>query len=241
MAGTVQEEALKLRQNIDKVYDAGKQAEYDRFWDNFQESGKRTHYNYGISGHGWKTENFKPKYNMSPTSARCMFYNSSINGDLVQILEKCGVKLDLSKATSITYLFASTYHITKIGVIDGIKADSLAYAFNNCWDLETIDKIILKNNGSQSFSETFTSCRNLYEIRFEGVIGTDINFQWSPLSVASMKSIISCLKKYIGTSSEGSYSVYFSNECWAMLEADSVAPNGGTWKDYVVYTLGWAV
>ena len=53
-----------------------------------------------------------------------------------------------------------------------------------------------------------------------------------------MKSIISCLKDYSGTDSEDLYSVLFTDDCWNNLEADSTAPDGGTWRTYVD-NLGW--
>jgi hypothetical protein len=53
-----------------------------------------------------------------------------------------------------------------------------------------------------------------------------------------MKNIISCLNNYSGTSNEYTYRVVFTDDCWAALEADSIAPTGTTWADYV-NSLGW--
>jgi hypothetical protein len=41
---TREEKVLQLKQDFDEVYDAGKQAEYDAFWDVFQNNGNRTDY-----------------------------------------------------------------------------------------------------------------------------------------------------------------------------------------------------
>jgi hypothetical protein len=46
--------------SIPKVYNAGEQAEYDRFWDNFQNYGKRTNY-WGAFTY-WSNAIFNPKY-----------------------------------------------------------------------------------------------------------------------------------------------------------------------------------
>ena len=75
---------------IDEVYEAGKEsgggssdgkfeegrkAEYDMFWDNFQDYGNRTFYNYGFASHfGWNETNFKPKYDVKPLEANYIFY-----------------------------------------------------------------------------------------------------------------------------------------------------------------------
>lgn len=77
-------------------------------------------------------------------------------------------------------------------------------------------------------------------ITFEGEIGRSINFSYSPLSVESMKNVIEHLVNYTGTEKELSYTVTFTEACWTKLEADSTAPNGGTWKEYVA-SLGWNV
>lgn len=43
----------------------GKQAEYDRFWDIFQENGNRTWYWGAFAGPGWTDETLKPKYTIT--------------------------------------------------------------------------------------------------------------------------------------------------------------------------------
>lgn len=51
---------------VGEVYEAGeqagKQAEYDAFWDVYQDYGSRTHYNAAFAGFGWNDEIFNPKY-----------------------------------------------------------------------------------------------------------------------------------------------------------------------------------
>ena len=60
--------------------------------------------------------------------------------------------------------------------------------------IHTIDKIILKDDGSQTFSSTFLHYKQIENVVFEGVIGTTINFQWSTkLTRDSLISIINAL------------------------------------------------
>lgn len=95
----------------------------------------------------------------------------------------------------------------------------------------------------QTYTNWFLGCSDLVEIIFtpESVIGSSLTMNQSPLlSVESMKSIIEHLKNYKGTSSDQTYSVTFSDDCWARLE-ETTPPDGyETWKDYVS-DLGWAV
>ena len=79
-----------VAENMQKVYDAGKaaggytdgyeagrKAEYDRFWDLFQENGKRGHYAYAF--YRWTDEIFTPKYDIAMTlNAFFVFYASKI-------------------------------------------------------------------------------------------------------------------------------------------------------------------
>jgi hypothetical protein len=85
----------------------------------------------------------------------------------------------------------------------------------------------------------FNNANRLVNVTFEGTIPTTVNMQFaSGLSVASMKSAIHHLANYAGTANANVNSLYFSDDCWAALEADSAAPHGGTWRDYVMQ-LGW--
>ena len=167
----------------------GMQAAYDRFWDKYQDNGKRTVYDNCFSGGGWTDELFKPKYDIQPTGAYMMFRSTGIK-DLTNL----DVKLDFSKATSIQYMFqwAST---EKIGVFDVNSVTTLSSTFAYASKLHTIEKFILRADGSNIFSGTFDSARALTNITFEGVIGNDFNIKDAPLSKASIESILSALSK----------------------------------------------
>ena len=71
------------------------------------------------------------------------------------------------------------------------NARAANYAFYYTLKLKTIDALIVNENCV--WSNTFHSASSLANITIEGIIGQDINFQWSPLSAASLNSIITHL------------------------------------------------
>ena len=183
--------------HLDPVLEAGKQSEYDRFWNNYQNYGKRTDYQQGFTGHGWTINTFKPKYNVTVSgAANQMFMRSRIEGDLVQIFDDLGLEqLDTSKISNVNYLFYDSV-FTSIGTIDLTSATYSSYIFQNCTKLKTIDLIILKDDGSTQVNQWFDKyTTKLEEIYFAGIIGQNgFDIHWSTnLSEASGLSIIVAL------------------------------------------------
>lgn len=180
----------------DAVYKKGKKDEYDAFWDTFQSKGTRVNYQNGFSGSGWNNTTFRPKYDIKPTNnASSMFQQTKVK-DLTNLLKNCGVTLDTSKATSLLSLFYFATDITNIPVIDatGTTASSaLTTAFNNCSKLKTIEKLILKDDGSQSFDNTFGVCSALENIVIEGKIGQN-GFKVSGSTKLTKNSLLEILK-----------------------------------------------
>lgn len=235
---SIAEKLTTVAENMPKVFEAGQQAEYDRFWDSIQQNGNQTNYSFAF-GAIWDDNNFKPKYSMRPDNANSMFKTCRIT-DLQALLEEHNVVLDFSKVTGnrlVQFLESST--ITRLGIVDISTLTNATYVFFAANRLETIEKIIFAE--TNVFASTwFQSCGSLANLNaVEGVISNSISFNWSPLTPASMKNIIACLKNYAGTDKANTYQVKFTDACWTALEADSTAPDGGTWKDYVYYTLGW--
>ena len=164
--------------------EAGKQAEYDAFWDTFQQNGMRKNYANAFGGTGWTDTLFKPKYDIQITDGYMMFRSTKVTD-----LSNLSVLLDFSKSTNMQYMFqwAETKHI---GVIDmsnmGSKTQGmLCYTYY----LRTIDKIIV-HEGVTFANDAFSNSTALANITFEGVIGNSIDFQWSPLTKASITNVI---------------------------------------------------
>ena len=243
MAGTVKEEAVKLRQNLDKVYKAGEKSEYDRFWDVFQENGERTDYNGVFYGYGWTAETFKPKYDIHGTRFQNSFaMATSLKGSLIEMLNACGVTIDTSQATNVSAMY---YYCTKLTEVPHIDMSSVTTnvgnLLNTCRSLVRVEKVTYTENAGCYNNVAYQQCTALTDIEIAGVIAGNMNLQWSPLSPASMKSIITHLKNLTGTGKENTLTLTFSEDCWTALEADSTAPGDITWKDYVKLVLGWNV
>lgn len=194
---TIAEKLTKIADNEQKVYDAGKQAEYDAFWDAYQPyKGNAHYYQYAFCNEGWNDETFKPKYDIVFTrgySGNSTFWGCAVT-DLAAALERQKVKLD----TTFCGFMASMFQLTKTKRIPEINCsyvheygNDLTYTFNSSL-VETIDKLIVTE--TLGYTDTFNKCANLKNIVFEGVIGQNINFQWSTLLTrASIESIVTHL------------------------------------------------
>lgn len=173
----------------------GKQLEYDRFWDAYQQNGKRTDYQTGFTGAGWTEETFKPKYDIVTNSAYMLFRGCPIK-DLGEAIRNSGKKVV-------------------------VNHNRLQYSFNFCPNLETVEEIEFKNPLvyiSQAFTTSpklkkiqtlpiseeattldFTDLSALEDVSFSGVIPVNISFaKSSKLSNASIQSIIDHLKDLTG-------------------------------------------
>jgi hypothetical protein len=149
----------------------GKQAEYDRFWDVYQQNGNRTNYERAFAGVGWTKENFKPKYIIRPIGN---MYMTFAYGNMGKIDESV---VDTSKATSMSMAFyqctnplESYTNLTDI-TIDLSSLNTLSDTFNYNGALETL---VLKNVPETcKFTGGFESCRNLTNLTITGTIGGD--------------------------------------------------------------------
>jgi hypothetical protein len=193
---------------IDDVFDAGAQSEYDRFWDRMQHYGERTSYYQAFCVSTFPLDEFKPKYDMYVTNAGYMFayWNTSRKEgydiwkwlDLRQ--ESIGVVLDFSAATSFQSCFQGNYQLVAVGTFDTRNATALSSTFYYAQNLHTIEKLILKDDGSQTFSNPFLVCNALENIVVEGKIGNAVSFTNSTkLTHDSLMSIIGALLDISGT------------------------------------------
>lgn len=186
--GTIDTYASK----IDEITTGSGENWYDTFWDAFQYSDGRLNYNYAFGGYGWTDVTFKPKYDMKPTTAQNMFSYSAIT-DLVKILENQKVILDTSNCTGFGYMFHLATKLTTVPHIDFSKAGgSLAYVFNDCTVLKTIEKLTF--NKDLKYTNFFTNCNALENLVVEGEIGNTISLSNSSLLTNdSVNSVINAL------------------------------------------------
>lgn len=224
----------QMANGVSDVFDAGKKAEHNEFWDNFNYG------QYAFAGQGWNKDTFKPNKDFTVNSY-CFFYHNWLGTayDLAEQLESLGIKLKFSK-NSDTQAFRTAW-FTRIPECDfsGVSGTfDRVFASTSGSPLVTIDKVILPPEGSiTSFNDVFGNCTALENIVFEGVIDKSISFSACPLSVESIKSIIYCLKDYTGTTSEHTYTVTFKTSAFNALEAEEITAeyNGEacTWAELI--------
>lgn len=220
---SIAEKLQTIAENEQRVYEAGKKAEYDEFWDVFQNNGEPMSY-YGRFAAGWTDENFKPKYDIKPTNAQVMFYGNSGITNLKQLLLDANVILDTSLAKTLNNAFSACV-ITNIPYIDGSGVNDYGYSdvFSGSRYLKQIDGFYVVPE--RKFTNTFTSCGALEHLIMEGTIGQNgFNVQWSKkLSKASIESIINCLSTTTSgltvTLSKTAKEAAFTADEWAALIA----------------------
>lgn len=210
-------------EKVTEVYEAGKKAEYDAFWDSFQQNGARKDYQYAFTNTGWNDITFKPKYDIICLGYGCtnMFWSAQIT-NLEERLKEMGVILD----TSENHYFASMFQNAITVVIPELDlriASNMTMTFFNC-KAKTIRNLIVSEN-TKFLNNTFQNFESLEEIRFEGVMGQNgLNLQYSPkLSKASIESIINALSTNTSgltvTLSQEAVNNAFTAEEWAALIA----------------------
>ena len=154
-------------------YEEGKKAQYDAFWDAYQQMGNRTNYRYAFYSQNnsvWDDKLYNPKY---PITALDNYGGDSMyqNAPLTD---------------------------TKVDIEIGVNA---SYTFISCYSLKTIRKLIVSEN--TTFYRWFDGCEALESVTFEGVIATDISFRDSAkLSNASVQNIIDHIKDLTGQTSQ---------------------------------------
>lgn len=191
------EMADKVEEVYQKGVSDGVKSEYDRFWDKFQNYGKRVAYQYAFGGQGWTKETFKPKYDIKPTSMKGFFsYGGLMNCDLAEIIETLGITFDTSGVTAIDGFegFCEYAGPKRLPIIDTSNCARINEFVLHASILETVDKLILKNDGSQTYTNAFRGCSKLTNIVIEGTIGSEFSTKDSPLlSKASITSIVNAL------------------------------------------------
>ena len=220
-----------------KDYDAGKQAEYDAFWDNFQRNGERSSYQEAFEYSWWNDAIFKPKYNLVIIDGTKMFYYNKGITNIKASLENCGVVLDTSGATTLANMFyrATSEEIPTIDLSSATDTTRMFYS----GDIITIEKVIFSEN-TVIASNIFNDATGLENIEIGGEICSNISFSaCTKLSLDSLKSIINHLKDYSGTDKEFTCKLTLSSASKTLLENEgATAPNGSTWLEYA-YSKGW--
>jgi len=142
----------------------GRQAEYDEFWDAYQNYGKRTNYLNAFRGAGWTDITYKPKYPIGDNARSVDFGN----------------------------LFVASLITDTIVDIRANASDVLGYTFVACYALKTVRKLCVSE--TTQYIETFGSSTALENLTIEGTIAQNgFNTSFSPLNKASLTSIVNAL------------------------------------------------
>lgn len=201
---SIAEKLVTIAENEQKVFDAGKKAEWSALWDNIQShKGAAQVYQYAFCGTHWNDITFKPKYDLVFTkgySGTNAFWGNGVT-DIAETLEQLGLKMDTTLCGYWAGMFqnADTKRLPELNCSHAMEHGDggLHYTFANS-EVETIDKLIVVEE--LKYASTFKGCANLKNIIFEGVIGENISFLDSPLlTYDSIMSIINHLKDFSGT------------------------------------------
>lgn len=219
-----------IAENESKVYEAGQKAEYDRFWDCFQDNGNRKNYRCAFDYDCWNDETFKPKYDISLNATKTEYYNTqtfeySYITDLNKILNDCGVRIISSGAEWLngTFRYAT---ITNMD-LDVSSCVSMPMPF---YAMDKLKTLSLRNLRSDCiFDRTITFCYALENLSITGTIGTgsggnsSINLQYSnKLTKESLLNIIDCLEDKSTDTSGTAWTVIIGNTNRAKLTKEEI-------------------
>ncbi len=174
---------------IEVVYDAGKQAERNEFWGKYQDYGNRTDYRYAFAYEGWNDNILQPQYLISPTNAYYMCY---VNSQITTF-----PYADFSNCTDVTRFFAQCPNLEYLPEIDLSSAKECHQCFRNSPKLKRIEKLIVSETTGAGTPIDFYTDYGLEHCIFEGVLGISVNLGWSgKLDYESLMSLINALKDY---------------------------------------------
>lgn len=154
-----------------------------------------TNHEYRFRNTNWTNKPFDPPSAIKPAYAGSMFENT------VGLKKLSNQQIDFSDCYGFNRIFSGS-QVEELPVIDMSKStQTVQNIFNGASFLHTIEKIILKNGGSQTFNDAcFNNIPELQNVIFEGIFVSNISFaQSSKLTFDSLWSIIEALKDYSGT------------------------------------------
>jgi hypothetical protein len=226
---SISEKLTQIAENEQRVFDAGKNAEWSAFWDAFQANGTKVNYDnaFAEAGNGLASwvygTTFRPKHTIKPKTAQGMFAISRLSPEAIALV-------DFSECTDFYQTFR--YFVgTRLPSIDFSKATITSQTFMNLQRTTTIDRILVSE--STPFNNTFQNCTTLTTIIFDGVIGQNgLNLQWSPLTEDSLDSIVGALADKSTDTSGTEWIVTLGSDNISKLHSNDLA---------IIESKGWQV
>ena len=145
---SIAEKLTTIAENEQRVFEAGKSAEYNRFWDNYQSNGARRGYINGFGARNcWNMEIYNPKYPILASSCESLFSNGAWLTDTLVPIESTG---------TLDYAFSWCTALVTIRTLKVAKSTKYTNAFNGCSKLQNV---IFDGQIGQNIS--FSDCTKL--------------------------------------------------------------------------------
>lgn len=236
-----------MASGVNEVYEAGKQVGIDDIWWNVILN--RSTFKYLF--YYWEAERIEPPAKFAPVGGSCsyMFANceklKAINKELFDLSQA-----DYSNVGALSSGNAICLNCKSLEVFPdiGLQAGYSYSTFSGCTSLHTIEK--MRFNTGMSMGSNFSKCSKLKYITVEGTIGQNISFSDSPLLVIeSLKSIITHLANFAGTTNEYKYSITLPSACKTRLANEGATAEYTnsegvttmvTWAEYI-NLIGWTL
>lgn len=218
---SIAEKELLLKKDFDDVYEAGKQAEYDKFWDAYQDNGNRVIYNYAFAGVGWTDENFKPKHNIS--GERNVYNATFSNTNISRAIKDLGI--DIKTYANINN-FANNARITHFNTLDFSEVTQCNNGLSSPY-LIRIERLILGN--PNIFTGMFAISSNVEYIGFEGIVSSN-GLNLSPCAKLQKECLVALLNILVDkTGTTGTWTVTLGETNLAKLtdEEKAIATDKG--------------
>ncbi len=172
----------------------GKQSEYDRFWDTFQDYGNRIDYMWAFRH--WNTDYIRPKYKVQniTQSSDSFFQHSTVKKIEAEYFDFTGInQLTLLPPQGAAYaMFNACRQLEEIEDLN-IPAGAYYGTWYNCVSLRKI--AVIRCTAGKAFTIAFNNCTALEDVTFTGTMSMNgLDLQWSTkLSKASIENIIGVL------------------------------------------------
>lgn len=241
-----------MASGVDEVYTKGENSGYDNcmllWWDAITNKGKRTScIRTFMSTNVGDIEGIeKMPYPLKLTGQCDGIFNDYWGKKLLpkKLLDLTGIKTTYDNSTVIHGMFTwwtSEDAGTTEGIIPDYGIPAMSYYTQFCYRASAVGTIeIIRCHENTEFSQSFDGANNLKNITFEGTIGKNISFSSCPLTVASMKSIITHLKNYAGTENAGKYTLTLKDSCKSLMaQQGAVAELDGKTYDAYIADIGW--
>lgn len=206
---TEAEKVLLLKQDFDDVYEAGKKAEYDAFWDMFQNNGSRTTYTWTF-GNANIVGELHPKYEIKPTGGigQMCIYNYNLTTFYNWGFPTSGVTTCLSTFAGCNNFLGfvdENGDVIKGKSFFGSDVTDYRYCFQNNYKIEYIFIDVTSN--AQLYTGAFQQCLELKELKIIGEIkSSGFDVHWSTkLDLESLLGIINALEDKSGDTSGRSW------------------------------------